>query len=86
MHQMVRLIIGSTTVMSLISCLQREMPKPRKQVVRRLTTTTKIADAAIVYPIVDNKKILVINKDVKGANEAKNLPIYTFADWSKLSK
>ncbi|OJF03580.1 peptide ABC transporter substrate-binding protein [Weissella confusa] len=46
----------------------------------------KIADAAIVYPIVDNKKILVINKDVKGANEAKNLPIYTFADWSKLSK
>ncbi|MBC6499750.1 hypothetical protein H7R52_17565 [Weissella confusa] len=37
----------------------------------------KIADAAIVYPIVDNKKILVINKDVKGADEAKNLPIYT---------
>ncbi len=46
----------------------------------------KIADAAVMYPIVDNKKILVMNKDVKGFSEAKTLPVYTFADWSKLSK
>ena len=44
-----------------------------------------LADEAAIYPIVDNKKILAVNKRVKGVKEAGLVPIYTFEDPSHLT-
>ncbi len=44
-----------------------------------------LADEAAIYPIVDNKKILAVNKRIAGVKEAGLIPIYTFEDPSKLS-
>lgn len=45
----------------------------------------QIAKDAVIYPIVDNKKILVVNKRIKNVKKANLIPIYTFEDMSKLS-
>lgn len=45
----------------------------------------EIAADARIYPIVDNKKILVINKKIQNVEEAGLIPIYTFDDPAKLT-
>lgn len=45
----------------------------------------EIANDAFIYPIVDNQKILAVNKRVSGVNDAKLVPIYTFDDLSKIT-
>ncbi|HEL2575888.1 TPA: ABC transporter substrate-binding protein [Streptococcus suis] len=45
----------------------------------------ELSDQAAIYPIVDNKKILAVNKRVKNVEEAGLVPIYTFEDPSKLT-
>ena len=45
----------------------------------------EIAKEAFIYPIVDNQKILAVNKRVSGVNDAKLVPIYTFEDLTKIS-
>lgn len=45
-----------------------------------------VADEAIQYPFGGNKRILVATKDLKGIEEAKLVPIYTFDDASYLYK
>lgn len=45
----------------------------------------KIMDDAIVYPIVDSKKVLMVNPRIEHVEEAGLVPIYTFEDMSKLS-
>ncbi len=45
----------------------------------------EIADQAVIYPIVDNKKILAANKRIQGIDDAKLVPIYTFEDMAKLT-
>lgn len=45
----------------------------------------QIAADAIFYPIVDNKKVLAVNKSITNVEEAGLIPIYTFEDLSKLS-
>lgn len=44
----------------------------------------EIAKEAVIYPIVDNKRVLAVNKRISGVEEAKLVPIYTFEDISKL--
>lgn len=44
----------------------------------------ELANQAAIYPIVDNKKVLAVNKRVKNVEEAGLVPIYTFEDPSKL--
>lgn len=44
-----------------------------------------IADEAIIYPIVDNKKILAVNNRIGNVEDASLIPIYTFEDMSKLT-
>lgn len=45
----------------------------------------EIADQAVIYPIVDNKKILAATNRLGGIEEAKLVPIYTFEDMGKLT-
>ena len=42
-------------------------------------------DDAIVYPIVDSKKVLMVNPRIEHVEEGGLVPIYTFEDMSKLS-
>ncbi|MHC5267885.1 ABC transporter substrate-binding protein [Enterococcus sp. LJL98] len=44
----------------------------------------EIAKDARIYPIVDNKKILAVNKRITDVEAAGLIPIYTFEDMSKL--
>ena len=44
----------------------------------------RLAELAVQYPIVTNKRLLAITKDVGGVDEARLIPIYTFEDVSKL--
>lgn len=44
----------------------------------------QLVDDAFIYPIVDNKKVLAVNKRVSGIDEGKLISIYTLEDWSKL--
>lgn len=44
-----------------------------------------LADQAVIYPIVDNNKILAVNNRIAGVEEAGLIPIYTFEDPSKLT-
>lgn len=44
-----------------------------------------LADEAAIYPIVDNKKILAVNKRIGNVEKAGLIPIYTFEDPSKLT-
>ncbi|MDO4814186.1 MAG: ABC transporter substrate-binding protein [Gemella sp.] len=46
----------------------------------------KVANDAIVYPIVTKKRILAVNNSVENVDKAKLIPIYTFEDFSKLTK
>lgn len=41
-------------------------------------------DDAVYYPIVENKRILVIDSNVGGIQDAGLVPVYTFEDMSKL--
>ncbi|WP_288395094.1 ABC transporter substrate-binding protein [uncultured Vagococcus sp.] len=45
----------------------------------------QIADDAVFYPIVDSKKVLAMNKQIKNVEAAGLIPIYTFEDVSKLT-
>lgn len=56
----------------------------RKDIYNQLQT--EIANDAVFYPIVDNKKIIASNPSVKGFSDAKFVPVYIMEDWSKLSK
>lgn len=44
-----------------------------------------ISEDAVIYPIVDNKKVLAVNKAIQGIEDAKLVPIYSFEDLSKIS-
>lgn len=55
----------------------------RKEVYKNLQQ--EIANQAYLYPIVDNQKILAVNKRVGNVNDAKLVPIYTFDDLSKIT-
>lgn len=43
-----------------------------------------IAEDAVLFPIVDNKRILAISSTIGGIEDAKLVPVYTFEDVSKL--
>lgn len=58
--------------------------KERTKTYKKLQKT--INKAATVYPITDNKKILVVNKKYSNVKDARLIPIYTFQDWSKLAE
>ncbi|MEG2253878.1 MAG: ABC transporter substrate-binding protein [Vagococcus sp.] len=45
----------------------------------------EIANDAVFYPIVDSKKVLAVNKQIKDVEKAGLIPIYTFEDVSKLT-
>lgn len=45
----------------------------------------EIANQAVIYPIVDNKKILAASNHLGNIEAAKLVPIYTFEDMSKLT-
>lgn len=44
----------------------------------------KIQDNGYFYPMLENKRIVVINSNLAGIDEAKLVPVYTFEDMSKL--
>lgn len=54
----------------------------RKDIYNDLQKT--IANDAIFFPIVDNKKVMAVNTDITDVEKAKLIPIYSFQDWSKL--
>ncbi len=43
-----------------------------------------VAEEALFYPFVTNLRIFVTNPALKGMEDAKFVPIYTFDDFSKL--
>ena len=55
----------------------------RKEIYAELQAT--INNDAVVYPIVDNKKILAASKQIDGIKDARLIPIYSFEDLSKIS-
>lgn len=63
--------------------LQELDQSKRKTIYNQLQA--KLAKDAVIYPIVDNKKIIAINNRIKGVNQAKLISIYTFEDASKLT-
>ncbi len=44
-----------------------------------------ISDAAIIYPIAENLKVLAMNKRVTNVEEAKTVPIYALENFGKLN-
>ena len=44
----------------------------------------KIQDNAYFYPLLENKRIVVMSSNLGGVEEAKLVPVYTFEDMSKL--
>jgi peptide/nickel transport system substrate-binding protein len=44
----------------------------------------RLAELAVQYPLVTNKRLLAVTNDVGGIDEARLIPIYTFEDVSKL--
>ncbi len=44
----------------------------------------KIQDNAYFYPMLSNKRIVVMSSNITGEDEAKLVPVYTFEDMSKL--
>lgn len=54
----------------------------RKEIYTKLQQ--ELQDTACFYPITSNKRILVISDNVKGIEEAKLVPVYTFEDTSRL--
>jgi peptide/nickel transport system substrate-binding protein len=44
----------------------------------------RLADLAVHYPIVTNKRLLGVTNNVGGVEDARLIPIYTFEDMSKL--
>ncbi|MDO4814302.1 MAG: ABC transporter substrate-binding protein [Gemella sp.] len=55
----------------------------RKEIYNNLQK--EIANEAVVYPIVDNKRVLAVNNRVADVEKAGLVPIYTFEDVSKLT-
>ena len=45
----------------------------------------RLQDNAYFYPMLENKRIVVMSSNVAGVDEAKLVPVYTFEDMSKLS-
>lgn len=58
-------------------------PEARKEIYNEIQSI--IADDAIFYPLVDNKKLFATNVRVGGLDEAKFVPIYQLEDMSKLT-
>jgi peptide/nickel transport system substrate-binding protein len=44
----------------------------------------RLADLAVHYPIVTNKRLLGLTNNIGGVEDARLIPIYTFEDMSKL--
>lgn len=44
----------------------------------------KLQDNAVFYPILENKRIVVMSSNLAGVDEAGLVPVYTFEDMSKL--
>lgn len=44
----------------------------------------KLQDNAYFYPMLSNKRIVVMSSNITGVDEAKLVPVYTFEDMSKL--
>ncbi|MBF0779935.1 MULTISPECIES: ABC transporter substrate-binding protein [unclassified Granulicatella] len=57
-------------------------PAKRKEIYNTLQQT--IVDNAIIYPIVDNRRVLVVNNRIGNVEKAGLIPIYTLEDMSKL--
>jgi peptide/nickel transport system substrate-binding protein len=55
----------------------------RQQIYEELQKT--IIDDAVFYPITENKRILAVDSNLTGIEEAGLVPVYTFEDMSKLS-
>lgn len=49
------------------------------------TVQKTIMDDAIIYPIVDNRRVLAVNNRISNVEASGLVPIYTFEDMSKLS-
>ena len=66
-----------------------EEGKATTDTAKRQEVYTKIqqmaADSALFYPFGTNLRILVVNPDVQGVEDAALVPITTFEDISKLS-
>lgn len=45
----------------------------------------QIADDAVFYPIVDNRRVLAVNERVSGVEEAGLVPIYSLENWNLLT-
>ena len=45
----------------------------------------RIQDNAFFYPMLENKRIVVMSSSLTGIEEAKLVPVYTFEDMSKLN-
>lgn len=57
-------------------------PDARKEIYTKLQQD--IQNTGCFYPIVSNKRLLVMNKNITGVEDAKLVPVYTFEDTSKL--
>ncbi|WEG72485.1 ABC transporter substrate-binding protein [Vagococcus intermedius] len=44
----------------------------------------ELMDEAVIYPIVDSRKVLAVNNRIEGIKESGLVPIYTFEDLSKI--
>lgn len=62
-----------------------EMDETKRQAIYQ-QLQQQIAEDAVIYPIVDNKKILAVNNQIQNVETAKLIPIYTFEDLSKLTR
>lgn len=58
-------------------------PAKRKEIYNTLQKT--IAEDAIIYPIVDNRRILAVNNRIGNVTDAGLIPIYSIEDMSKLT-
>lgn len=76
--------LNSATINSLFEKGAVELDKEKRSVIYD-DLQAELANQAVIYPIVDNKKILAVNKRIKGVKEAGLVPIYTFEDPSLLT-
>lgn len=75
---------NSDTVAELFAKGKVELNKDaRKAIYNELQQV--IVDDAVIYPIVDNRRVLAVNSRIEGVKDAGLIPIYTFEDLSKIS-
>lgn len=76
--------ISNTTIDDLFKQGAVELDQAkRKEIYNKLQA--ELADQAVIYPIVDNKKVLAVNKRIGNVEESGLVPIYTFEDPSLLT-